>query len=338
MTLYSLIQLLRDIDSPLPFAHSCCPMKDFIMPVLSNFRLVSLFVLATILTPSYVLAQDNAPTIVEEGSVVTPVIDDLSGFDTAPDIAPADEMDMILNEQISNNGSDSFFDADDLVPQGEMGQKGPINVNPVTQPASKFIIVRSSHLNTDKKSVRLVSAERAMSLGRFASAVTMFDDLYELNKNDARVLMGRAVSLQNVGRFDEAMQMYEELSKIEPDNIDAKVNMLGLLGTRYPSIALRRLLDLHKSNKSNVVLTAQIAIAYAKTGDAASALRYLGMAASMEPDNANHVFNMAVISDKAGDEKKAAYYYEKALELDTVHGAGRSIPRDMVYERLAQIR
>jgi Tfp pilus assembly protein PilF len=58
----------------------------------------------------------------------------------------------------------------------------------------------------------------------------------------------------------------------------------------------------------------------------------------MEPQNAGHVFNMAVIADRAGDKKQAITYYEEALEIDTLYGSGRSIPRDAVFERLAELR
>ncbi len=306
---------------------------------------------------SIVYAQEVVNVTVAE-AVPPPSDNILDDFDTVPDVdanlgggfysdskfsdgdVTGNINDFANSAQSSDEGSagnDSFFDANDLVPQSEMGRRGPINVDPSVQPASKFMIVHMDK-NVKKDVVRLVSAERALSLGRLDSAILMFDELYNINNKDPRVLMGRAVTLQKLGRFDEAMQMYEQLSKLEPDNIDVKINMLGLLGTRYPSIALRRLLDLYEYNKGNVVLIGQIAIAYAKVGDAVSALKYLGMAASMEPENANHVYNMAVIADRAGDEQKAIEYYEKALEIDTVHGAGRSIPRDMVYERLALIR
>ncbi|MGH1404534.1 MAG: tetratricopeptide repeat protein [Alphaproteobacteria bacterium] len=237
----------------------------------------------------------------------------------------------------SSADDEAFFDANNMVPQGEMAQDGPVNVNPIYQPASKLVLVRKT-VAADERSAALVAAERAMKLGIYDSALQLFDDLYLENKKDARVLMGRAVSLQKLGRFDEAMQVYEELESVAPDDIVAKVNMLGLLGTRYPSIALRRLLELHSENKDNVLLTGQLAVAYAKSGDLRSALKYLGIAASMEPRNASHVFNMAVLSDRAGESAKAVSFYERALEIDTIHGGGRSIPRDSVYERLAQIR
>lgn len=232
---------------------------------------------------------------------------------------------------------DDFFDANDLFPQGEMAQKGPVKINPSTQPASKYIIVKKNY-SKDTKTAHLISAERALSLGRNDSALEMFNALYEKNKRDPRVLMGRAVTLQKVERFDEAMQMYEELEAIEPKNIDVKINMLGLLSTRYPAVALRHLIELYQTNRNNVGVVSQLAIVYARTGDAPSAIQYLGVAASIQPENANHIYNMAVISDRAGDYEQAVKYYEQALEVDTVYGGGRSIPRDSTYERLAQIR
>ncbi len=233
--------------------------------------------------------------------------------------------------------NEAFFDAEDMLPRGEMARHGPNKVDPNRQPASKLVIVRKNH-EADTKEAHLVAAERAMKLGRNDSSLDLFDTLYAKNKKDPRVLMGRAVVLQKLGRFDEAMAMYEELAKVVPDNIEVKVNMLGLLSTRFPSIALRRLLELRKENTSHVGLASQIAVCYAALGDAQEALRYMGAAASMEPHNANHLYNMAIVADRAGDKKQAVSYYEKALEVDSVHGGGRTIPRETVYERLAQIR
>ncbi len=235
------------------------------------------------------------------------------------------------------DAQDDFFDANQLVPQGEIAKKGPNTVDPSVQPASKLIIVKQNH-TSDSREAQIVSAERALNLSRYDSALQLFDILYEENKKDARVAMGRAVSLQRLGRFDEAMSMYELLSEIQPENVDVKVNMLGLLATRYPAVALRRMLDLYSGNRGHAGLVAQIAVAYAQSGDASSSLQFLGVAASMEPNNANHLFNYAVVADRAGKKKEAIEYYERSLEVDTIHGGGRSIPRDAVYDRLSQIR
>ena len=277
----------------------------------------------------------STPIVMDDPHVTVPAVDELNTAD-------GDNQEKAVTATPSTGvaadvGDGTFFDAESLIPQGEMAGDGPVNVNPVTQPASKYVVVRKNH-SANTKAAQVVSAERALALGRYDSALQMFDGLYAKNKKDVRILMGRAVALQKLERFDEAMGMYEALSKLDSGNLEVKVNMLGLLGTRYPAVALRRLMDLHKNNQSHVGLTAQVAIVAAQTGDTATALRYLGMAASMEPQNANHVFNMGIIADRAGQAKQAVSYYEKALEIDTVYGAGRTIPRASVYERLAQIR
>ena len=308
------------------------------MPVLIYpfcFVLISLFAFM----PAQADAQDE-PIVVQpadEQNIVIPEADELVVEDKTEDIVMEEKVMGAPVEIDSNIGEDSFFDAEDLVPQGEMAEEGPVRVNPVTQPGSKFVIVRKNY-QADSSTAKLVSAERALTLGRYESASVMFDELYKQNKKDSRVLMGRAVTFQKLGRFDEAMSAYESLSELEPDNVDIKVNMLGLLSTKYPAVALRRLMDIHSKHSGHVGLAAQIAIVSAKTGDIGGALKYLGIAASMEPKNANHVYNMAIISDTAGKTTEAISYYEQALEIDTVHGGGRTIPREQVYERLSQIR
>lgn len=95
---------------------------------------------------------------------------------------------------------------------------------------------------------------------------------------------------------------------------------------------------MHDEYPGDVGMVAQIAVMQAKLARFDEAIRYLGIAASMQPKNASHLFNMAVIADRAGSKKEAIQYYEEALEIDTLYGAGRSIPREAVFERLALLR
>jgi tetratricopeptide (TPR) repeat protein len=231
-----------------------------------------------------------------------------------------------------------FFDADNLVPEGEMGTKGgPRKVNPSLQPASKLIVVTKDY-TPNARQAQLVSAERAITLGRYGAALELYNGMYEKNKRDPNILMGRAIALQHLGQTDEAIQAYEELLDIRPENVQAQVNMLGLMGQRYPAVGLQRLMDLREKEPGNVALVGQIAVLQGGMGNYEEALKYLGIAASMEPHNANHLFNMAVIADRLGRKADAVNYYEQALEIDTIYGGGRSIPRESVYERLSRLR
>ena len=282
----------------------------------------------------------------ETAPITDPVIQEVEAAPAQPETeelaAPKDETisvpdipDAASEEKFDE---DIFFDAEALVPTSELAKKGaPSKVNPALNPGSRLVVTRTN-ANPGSKEARLVAAERAVKLGRYESALQIYEGLYASNKRDPNILIGRATALQRVGRNDEAIEAYEELLAIRPRNVDARVNMQGLLGKRYPAVALRNLIEIHEDNPGNTAVVAQLAVVEAQMGRYPEAIRYLGMAASMEPQNANHIYNMAVIADRAGDKKMAVRYYEEALEVDTLYGAGRTIPRDSVFERLAQLR
>ncbi len=264
----------------------------------------------------------------------TPDVNDLSTAvdetiptPTIPEAEPTEEFDENL-----------FFDAEALAPQGELARKGaPSKVNPLTSPGSRLVISNQTYSANSVKA-RLVAADRAMKLGRFESALIIYNDLFSENKRDPNIMLGRAIALQKAGREDEALQAYEDLLDIRPKNVEANVNMQGLLLHRYPAVALRNLMDLREVNPGDTNILAQMAVAHAKLGQFNEAINALGTAASIEPENANHVYNMAVIADRAADRDRAIGYYEEALEIDTLYGASATIPREAVFQRLAELR
>jgi tetratricopeptide (TPR) repeat protein len=240
--------------------------------------------------------------------------------------------------QSSEFNENLFFDAEQIVPEGELAKKGaPSKVDPSVNPGSSLVITTTEH-GASTKEAQLVAAERAHVLGRYESALEIYNNLYVSNKRDPNILFGRALSLQSLGRDEEAISAYEELLDIRPKNLEAQINMQGLIGKRYPAVALRALQDLYQDNPSSTALVSQVSIMEAQLGHYEEAIRFLGMAASMEPQNAGHLFNMAIIADRAGDKKAAVKYYEDALETDTLYGSNRSIPRESVYQRLAELR
>ncbi|OIN87413.1 MAG: hypothetical protein AUJ12_01360 [Alphaproteobacteria bacterium CG1_02_46_17] len=185
---------------------------------------------------------------------------------------------------------------------------------------------------------RVVAASRALKLGRYDAAKNMYDELYTLNPRDPRVLMGRAILLQKIGEPDRAIAAYEEVLAVAPDNAEAIVNMAGLIRKVQPAMALSKLLDMRQKHPDNAAIAAQLGVAYADSGNLQDAYRYLDLATSMQPGNAQHYFNMAIIAERARDIPKAIGMYEKALEVDAIHGGGATINRDVIYDRLTRLR
>lgn len=281
---------------------------------------------------------ESVPVVVDESAtppstdaLVTPDVDvnvDINA--TAVSDVPALPAGEVVDDKM-------FFDSESLVPTGEMRSSAPRKVNPQLEPGSKLIVV-TKNAAAGTPQAQLVSANRAIQLGRYDSALRIYNEMYKKNSRDPNVLLGRAVALQKLGDNDEAIHAYEQALDASPENVEAQINMLGLIGERYPAVALQRLNAMTEDYPDDVRLLGQIAVVQARLGHYTEALSSLGVAASIDQDNASHVYNMAVIADRAGNTKDAINYYEKALEIDAIYGGSRSIPRDSVYDRLARLR
>ena len=236
------------------------------------------------------------------------------------------------------DGPDTYYDSRINVPTGPMADKiGPRKVDPNQEPATKLVVAKKTH-NAGEQEALLASANRALDLDRYDAALDLFDRLYAKNKRDPRILMGRAIAQQKTGKNDVAIMTYEELLKIQPNNTEAIVNMMGLIQATYPEVALRRLSDLQMKYPNNDVIVAQLGMAFANSGSTNEAIRALTTAASINPHNAQHLYNIAVVSDRAGNKTQAIKYYEDALQTDAVYGESKSVPREQIYDRLSRLR
>lgn len=304
-------------------------------------RYIALGAFGALLVSSSLVHAQEAPVapdfvadqLVEDASsdVQSPAEVDLSEASISADVVSEVELEAIEPEP------DLYFDSTSTGSSDVVQDIAPIKVDPREQPGQSFIIVKK-HSDAGSYESRIVAANRALKLGRDASALTMFESLYKRNPRDPRVLMGLAVAQQKSGFKASAIKTYEELLRRAPNNHEAMVNMLGLMKDQYPEVTLRKLMHLHEHNPHSPGIAAQIGMTHAKMGRYSDALRFLGVASSLEPNNATHSYNIAIVADSMGKKNDAIGYYEEALQIDAMHGASRSIPRQTVYDRLAELR
>ena len=278
---------------------------------------------------------DEIETLVEQVLVDEPLQSDLSENITEDVVADAVTEEKPEAKAIPYSGT--YYDASSLGGSTSGNSIAPRQVDPRYEPGSSFVVVQKT-AGANSIPARIIAAQRALSLGRHTSALELYEQLYKDNPKSKQVLMGLAVAQQKSGFTESAIATYEELLKVDSKNIDAMANMLGLIKTQYPSVAFRRLRDLWEQNPNNANIAAELGLMSSSLGQDQDALRYLGVAASLEPNNASHFYNMAVINDRAGVPKNAIELYQKALEVDATYGASRSIKRDQVYDRLAHLR
>lgn len=203
--------------------------------------------------------------------------------------------------------------------------------------AHRYVSVERNAPASDYQAM-IASAERALETGRYDAAMEMYETLRQRNPRDMRALMGLAVAQQRYGLDEAAVHTYESVLALDPNNTDATVNMLGLMQNVRPEEAYGKLSSMWTKNSQSPGIAAQLGLIAAQLGKGDEAMRYIGIAASLEPNNANHLYNMAVITDRAGSRGRAIELYEKALEIDATYGASRSVPRDMIYDRLYYLR
>lgn len=275
---------------------------------------------------------------------------------TAAPAAPAQEGLIPLPEQIDGSvqgtnvmgdsgvqqrHSGTYYDSNALVPDSDLssaGATGPRKVDPAYEPGQKYIIVEKGP-GASSFQGQYTAATRALKLGRYAAAMEMFEKLYKKNHKDARVLMGLAVAQQGAGFNESAARTYEDLLKVQPNNADAIVNLMGIMRSQYPSVTLKKLIELRGKYPSNPGIPAQMGLVNAELKNYDDAIRAFEVAASMDPRNSSHIYNMAIVADQKGDTAKAIRYYEQALQLDASYGdSANSLPREQIYDRLVVLR
>lgn len=269
--------------------------------------------------------------VVEDAKVVAEPVTPLN------DVQPEPVVGQAVQEAAAVPYSGTYYDADSIGPSELGATAGPRKVDPRYEPGSSFVVVKKNASATSRQAT-LVAAQRALKLQRYSSALELYEKLYKKNSRNKQILMGLAVSQQYNGFTESAIATYEELLKIDSRHSGAMVNLMGLLELQQPGIAYRKLQDLWSNGGNNPAVAAQLGLASAKMGDYEDSSRYLGIAASLEPDNALNYYNLAVVMDQAEAHQSAIEYYQKALEVDIAHKGGQSIPREQVYDRLAQLR
>lgn len=234
--------------------------------------------------------------------------------------------------------SDEYADAGDgLDALNQQGETSGLKLSK-QQKQSNLGVRMVDRVQSSNPQLRTEAAFRALDLERYEAASEMFASLAREYPRDERALMGYAVSLQKLGRDAESAQVYEQLLSINPDNVTAMTNYLGLVRKQNPAAAIRRLTDMMSKYPRNATLVAQTGLAYAGAGSYPESVRYLNYAVSLEPTNPGHYYNLAIVAERMNNTALAIQNYEKALQVDSEMGGGTVINRDRVYDRLSYLR
>lgn len=289
-------------------------------------------------TPAPVSEAPAAPTpseteLTPPAEAAASSVTDAATTGKAPAPSVATETTPVMPPVSSNPQALVYYDA----APGQMQDSGPRRVDPVTEPGQTYVVV-SKQAGPQEVESMIIAANRALKLGRYDAALGFYEKLYKANPRDPRILMGRAVTYQKLGQNERAIAAYDDVLTVSPKNADALVNMVGLVRGQYPAVALQKLLDMRQKYPEHAGIASQIGVTYADLDNFEDAIRYLNLAANLEPQNPQHFFNVAVMAERTGKRDLAVQMYEKTLDVAASTSMPTTITRETIYDRLAKLR
>ena len=210
----------------------------------------------------------------------------------------------------------------------------PVEYAPVAVPQPR----ESSQIRIDRqKSERLDpllgDAYAAYRDGRLDEAQQLYLSLFRKDARNADALLGLAAIAQQRGDNMSAAQYYGRVLDLDPRNPVANAGMSALsVDDGYNESRLKNLLREQGNSATLHFALGNLYAGQLRWGDAQQA--YFN-AYTLESGNAEFAFNLAVSLEHLGQNKLAAQYYQRALQLDPSHSAGFN--HAQISQRIAEL-
>jgi Flp pilus assembly protein TadD len=181
------------------------------------------------------------------------------------------------------------------------------------------------------------AAREALLAGDPATALAIYERLRARFPEERAIWLGQAIALERLGRGSEAQALYQAMLGADPEDLGAKIALLGIVAELAPDEALRLLRRLAHHHPDDARLRAQIALVLARQGALPAAIAEQRRALTLAPANLGYRINLAVLYDRAGGIDAAVEHYRSALELATLGGAPTA-QLDAIAARLHHLR
>lgn len=188
-----------------------------------------------------------------------------------------------------------------------------------------------SHQQTNSVNPGLQAAYQAYLQGNLATAEQQYNDVLKHDPRNRDALLGMAGIAQRQGQDSIASHYYEYVLVLNPRDPEANAGLAMLSQDDTPDAESRLKLLLSQQPQS-AALNFALGNLYAAQQRWPESQQAYFNAYSLQPDSADYAFNLAVSLDHMGQDKNAAQYYQRALQLDGSGAAG--FDRKQVRQRL----
>ncbi|MCK9201164.1 MAG: tetratricopeptide repeat protein [Gallionella sp.] len=191
---------------------------------------------------------------------------------------------------------------------------------PAVEPPRQKSPVRIEPQRTEAIDPLLRDAYLAYRSGKPDEAQPLYQEMVRKDANNADALLGLAAIAQQRGESLVAMQYYSRVLTLDPRNAVANAGMSALNTEDDGNES--RLKTLLREQNNSAALHFALGNLYAGQSRWSEAQQAYFNAWTLESDNAEFAYNLAVSLDHLGQGNLAARYYQRAQQLDATHSAG----------------
>lgn len=214
---------------------------------------------------------------------------------------------------------------DEIAPEPAIEEAAPVIEPPRQQPQVRIEPVRTGSVDP-----LLRDAYLGYRNGKLEEAQRLYQEMTRKDANNADALLGLAAIAQQRGDNLAAAQYYLRVLTLDPRNAVANAGMSALnAGNDGNESRLKMLL---REQNNSAALHFALGNLYAGQSRWGEAQQAYFSAWTLEPDNAEFAYNLAVSLDHLGQSELAMGYYQRAQQLDATHSAG--FDHDQVARRI----
>ena len=140
-----------------------------------------------------------------------------------------------------------------------------------------------------------------------------YEQVLRSDPRNADALLGLAVIASQQGKSERAQALYLQVLESDPGNVTAQAALINMRGQSSAARSESRLKTLIAKQPDSAALFFALGNLYAGQSRWREAQEAYFQAYSLDPGNADHVFNVAVSLDHLRQKKLAAQYYQMAL-------------------------
>ncbi|HTO44837.1 MAG TPA: tetratricopeptide repeat protein [Burkholderiales bacterium] len=181
----------------------------------------------------------------------------------------------------------------------------------------------------------IAEAYQAIERGDLNRAESLYRGVLQTDAQNVDAVLGLATIAARRGNAQQAIGFYEQALRLEPRNSAAQAGLIDIIGQADPQLSETRLKQLIAREPSGF-LYFSLGNLYARESAWPAAQAAYFQAYSLQPDNPDYAYNLAIGLEHLEQPKLALTYYRKALDLSFKKGHA-NFDQNRVIERVGQL-